>query len=163
MSEPFAEEQVMSTTDRTYAVHEVYAYLRVRDAAQALEFYKRAFGAQELFRLSEPSGRIGHAEIKLGGTTLMLSDEYPEAGIVGPQALGGTSFCIHLHVDDADAWIERAVTAGATVVRPATDAFYGERSGTVRDPFGHEWLVGHQLEDVSPQEMQRRYTALFES
>ena len=79
----------------------------------------------------------------------MLSDEYPEMGIVGPQALGGTSFSIHLHVDNADAWIERAVAAGATVVRPAADAFYGERSGSVRDPFGHEWLVGHQLEDVS--------------
>ena len=105
----------MSTTDRTFAVHEVYAYLRVRDAAQALDFYKRAFGAEELFRLTEPSGRIGHAEIKLGGTTLMLSDEYPEMGIVGPQALGGTSFSIHLHVDNADAWIERAVAAGATV------------------------------------------------
>jgi len=152
----------MSTTNRTYAVHEVYPYLRLRDAARALEFYNSAFGAEELFRLTEPSGRIGHAEIKIGGTTLMLSDEYPEMNIVGPQSLGGTSFSIHLHVDDADAWIERAVAAGATVVRPAADAFYGERSGTVRDPFGHEWLLGHQVEEVSPQEMQRRYTALFE-
>ena len=152
----------MSSSHPTFAVHEVYAYLRVRDAAGALDFYKRAFGAEELFRLTEPSGRIGHAEIKLGGTTLMLSDEYPEMGIVGPQALGGTSFSIHLHVDNADAWIERAVAAGATVVRPAKDAFYGERSGNVRDPFGHEWLLGHQIEDVTPQEMQRRYTALFE-
>lgn len=152
----------MTPIDKTLAVHEVYAYLRVRDAAKALEFYKRAFGAQELFRLTEPSGRIGHAEIKLGTTTVMLSDEYPEMGIVGPQALGGTSFSIHLHVDDADAWIARAVAAGASIVRPATDAFYGERSGSVRDPFGHEWLLGHQLEELSPQEMQRRYTALFE-
>jgi PhnB protein len=143
-------------------VHEVYPYLRLRDAARALEFYKRAFGAEELFRLAEPSGRIGHAEIRIGGTTLMLADEYPEMNNVGPQTLGGTSFSIHLHVDDADAWIERAVAAGATVVRPAADAFYGERSGTVRDPFGHEWLLGHQIEEVSPQEMQRRYTALFE-
>jgi PhnB protein len=153
----------MSTTERTFAVHEVYPYLRVRDAGRALEFYKRAFGAQELFRLAEPSGRIGHAEIKIGGTTLMLADEYPEMNIVGPQTLGGTSFSIHLHVDDADAWIERAVAAGATVLRPAADAFYGERSGSVRDPFGHEWLLGHQVEEVSTQEMQRRYTALFES
>jgi len=96
----------MSTNDRTFAVHEVYPYLRVRGAAQALDFYKRAFGAEELFRLTEPSGRIGHAEIKLGGVTLMLSDEYPEMNIVGPQALGGTSFSIHLHVDNADAWME---------------------------------------------------------
>ena len=151
------------STAKPLAVHEVYAYLRVRDGAQALDFYKRAFGAEELFRLTEPSGRIGHAEFKLGTTTLMLSEEYPELGVVGPQALGGTSFAIHLHVDDADAWIARAEAAGATVVRPATDAFYGERSGTVRDPFGHEWMLGHQLEAVSPQEMQRRYTALFES
>lgn len=152
----------MSTTERTFAVHEVYPYLRVRDAGRALDFYKRAFGAEELFRLAEPSGRIGHAEIRIGGTTLMLADEYPEMNIVGPQTLGGTSFSIHLHVDDADAWIERAVAAGATVLRPAADAFYGERSGSVRDPFGHEWLLGHQVEEVSTQEMQRRYTALFE-
>lgn len=151
----------MTTNDRTFAVHEVYPYLRVRDAARALDFYKQAFGAQELFRLTEPSGRVGHAEIKIGSTTLMLADEYPEMSIVGPQTLGGTSFSIHLHVDNADAWIERAVAAGATVLRPAADAFYGERSGSVRDPFGHEWLVGHQFEDVSTEEMQRRYTALF--
>jgi uncharacterized glyoxalase superfamily protein PhnB len=152
----------MSTTDRTYAVHEVYPYLRVREAGRALDFYKRAFGAEELFRLTEPGGRIGHAEIRIGATTLMLSDEYPEMNIVGPQTLGGTSFSIHLHVDDADAWIERAVAAGATVLRPAADAFYGERSGSVRDPFGHEWLLGHQVEEVSTEEMQRRYTALFQ-
>jgi uncharacterized glyoxalase superfamily protein PhnB len=152
----------MSSNDRTYAVHEVYPYLRVRDAARALDFYKQAFGAAELFRLTEPGGRIGHAEIRIGGTTLMLADEFPEMNIVGPQTLGGTSFSIHLHVDDADAWIERAVAAGATVLRPAADAFYGERSGSVRDPFGHEWLLGHQVEEVTPQEMQRRYTALFE-
>ena len=152
----------MSTTNRTYAVHEVYPYLRVREAGRALDFYKQAFGAEELFRLTEPSGRIGHAEIKIGGTTLMLADEYPEMNIVGPQTLGGTTFSIHLHVDNADAWIERAVAAGAIVLRPAADAFYGERSGSVRDPFGHEWLLGHQVEEVSTEEMQRRYTALFE-
>jgi PhnB protein len=147
----------------SFAVHEVYPYLRVRDAGRALDFYQRAFGAQELFRLTEPGGRIGHAEIKIGATTLMLSDEYPEMGVVGPQALGGTTFSIHLHVDDADAWIARAVEAGATIVRPATDAFYGERGGTVRDPFGHEWMLGHQIEEVSSEEMQRRYTAVFAS
>jgi PhnB protein len=146
-----------------FAVHEVYPYLRVRDAAKAIDFYRRAFGAEELFRLTEPTGRIGHAEIKIAATTLMLSEEYPEMGIVGPQALGGTTFSIHLHVDDADAWTARAVEAGATVLRPATDAFYGERGGTVRDPFGHEWMLGHQIEEVSTQEMQRRYNALFET
>src|SRR5262245_30529810 len=116
---------VMST--KALAVHEVYPYLRLRRAAEAIEFYKTAFGAEELFRLVEPSGRIGHAEIRIGATTLMLSEEYPEMGIVGPEALGGTTFSMHLHVDDADAWIDRAVKAGATVARPAADAFYGER------------------------------------
>lgn len=146
----------------SFTIHEVYPYLRVRGAAAAVDFYKTAFGAEELFRLTEPSGRIGHVEIKLGATVVMISDEYPEMGVVGPQALGGTSFAMHLHVNDADAWIARAVAAGATLVRPATDAFYGERSGTVRDPFGHEWLIGHQIEDVATDEMQRRYDALFD-
>jgi uncharacterized glyoxalase superfamily protein PhnB len=142
-------------------IHELFAYLRVRDAAAAIDFYVRAFGAREKFRLAEPSGRVGHAELDFGGTTLMLSDEYPELGITGPQAVGGTTMAIHLHVDDADALIRRAAAAGATVVREPRDQFYGERSGTVRDPFGHEWNIGHHIEDVSTEEMQRRYDALM--
>ena len=144
-------------------IHEVFPYLRVRDAGAAIAFYVRAFGATEKFRLTEPSGRIGHAELLFGSTTLMLSEEYPEMGIVGPQALGGTSFSVHLHVDDADRAIARAVEAGATLVRAAADQFYGERGGTVRDPFGHEWLLGHEIEKVTPEEMQRRYTAMMGS
>jgi uncharacterized glyoxalase superfamily protein PhnB len=145
------------------AIHELFAYLRLKDAAKAIDFYQRAFGATEKYRLTEkPSGRIGHAELDFGGTTLMLSDEYPEMKIVGPQSLGGTSLTIHLHVDDADAVIGRALAAGATVVRAAADQFYGERSGTVRDPFGHEWNVGHEIEKVSPEEMQRRYDELMQ-
>lgn len=143
-------------------IHEVFPYLRVRNAAAAIEFYAKAFGAKEKFRLVEPSGRIGHVELELGDITLMLSDEFPEYGIHGPETVGGTTMSIHLHVDDADAAIRRAVEAGATLVRAATDHFYGERSGTIRDPFGHEWLIGHSIEDVSPEEMQRRYTALFD-
>ena len=139
----------------------VTSYLIIRHAARAIEFYKQAFGATEKFRLTEPSGRIGHAELDFGGTTLMLSDEFPEFGIKGPRSIGGTSLTLHLHVDDADALIARAVAAGATVVRPAQDQFYGERSGTVRDPFGHEWNVGHQIETVSTDEMQRRYTQMM--
>ncbi len=142
-------------------IRDVFAYLRLRNAASAIDFYARAFGARELFRLTEPGGRIGHAELELGGTTIMLSDEYPESGILGPASIGGTSFTLHLHVDDADALIARAVGAGATIVRPASDQFYGERSGTVRDPFGHEWNIGHEIERVTPEEMQRRYDALF--
>ena len=142
-------------------VHEAFPYLRIRGAAQAIEFYTAAFGARELFRLTEPSGRVGHAEIQIGGMTLMLADEYPELGIVGPQSLGGTTFSIHLHVDNADEMMVRAVEAGGTVVRPLRDEFYGERSGLLRDPFGHEWLLGHKIEEVAPEEMQRRYTAVL--
>lgn len=144
-------------------IHELFAYLRVRDAAQAIAFYKQAFGATEKFRLEEPSGRIGHAELDFGGTILMLSEEFPEYGCLGPASVGGTSVGLHLHVDDADALIRRAVEAGAEVIRPAQDHFYGERSGTVRDPFGHEWNLGHHIEDVTPEEMQRRYTVKLES
>jgi PhnB protein len=143
------------------AIHELFAYLRMKDAAKAIDFYQRAFGATEKFRLCEPSGRVGHAELDFGGTTLMLSDEFPEYGIQGPQSLGGTTLSIHLHVDDADALIRRAVAAGATIVRPAADQFYGERSGTVRDPFGHEWNIGHEIEKVTTEEMQRRYDAML--
>jgi len=127
-----------------------------------MDFYRRAFGAEELFRLQEPTGRIGHLEFKIGATTLMLADEYPEYGIQGPKSLGGTSIAIHLHVDDASGFVQQAVAAGATVVRELADHFYGERSGTVRDPFGHEWLIGQHIEDVSTNEMQRRYTAMFQ-
>jgi PhnB protein len=142
-------------------LHEVFAYLRVRNAAKAIDFYTQAFGASERFRLTEPSGRIGHAELQLGPTVLMLSDEYPELDLRGPQSLGATTFSIHLHVDDADAVMARAVAAGATQLRPPTDQFYGERGGTLRDPFGHEWMIGHSIEVVAPDEMQRRYDAMF--
>jgi PhnB protein len=141
-------------------IHEVYAYLRVRNAEAALDFYKRAFGAEEKFRLTEPSGRVGHAELQFGSFVVMVSEEYPEYGILGPQSIGGTSVTIHLHVDNCDVLVARAVTEGATLVRAPADQFYGERSGTVRDPFGHEWLIGHHIEDVTPEEMQRRLTEL---
>jgi uncharacterized glyoxalase superfamily protein PhnB len=143
-------------------IKEVYAYLRVRNAAQAIDFYRRAFGGEEVFRLTEPSGRIGHAEVKIGPATVMLSDEFPEGGILGPQTVGDTTFAMHVHAGDVDALFARAVEAGATVVRPLQDQFYGERSGTVRDPYGHLWLLGGSIEEVAPEEMQRRYTALFE-
>jgi uncharacterized glyoxalase superfamily protein PhnB len=142
-------------------IKELFPYLRVRGAARAVAFYAEAFGAKEKFRLVEPGGRIGHVELDFGAATVMLSDEYPEHGLGGPETVGGTTFCIHLHVDDADRAIARAVAAGATLVRPAADAFYGERSGTVRDPFGHEWLLGHSIEEVSPEEMQRRWDAML--
>jgi PhnB protein len=142
-------------------IKELFAYLRVKNADKAIEFYKRAFGATEKFRLTEPSGRIGHAELEFGGTTLMLCDEYPELGFVGPETIGATTLSIHLHVDDCDAMIRRAVSEGAKLLREPSDAFYGERSGTVRDPFGHAWMIGHEIEQVTPDEMQRRYDVLM--
>lgn len=141
-------------------IHEVFAYLRLKNTAAAIVFYEKAFGAKEKFRLVEPGGRIGHAELLFGRTTVMVSEEFPELGILGPTE-GNTSVGIHLHVDDADAVIARAVAEGAVVVRKIQDQFYGERSGAVRDPFGHEWLIGHEIEKVTPEEMQRRYDALF--
>jgi len=139
-------------------VHELFAYLHVKDAAKAIEFYTTVLGATEKFRLTEPGGdRIGHAELDFGCTTLMLADEFPEYGIKGPTGYGGTTVTIHLHVDDADAVIKRAAEAGATVEREPSDQLYGERSGVFRDPFGHRWNIGHSIEEVSPEEMQRRW------
>ena len=143
-------------------VHELFAYLHVKDAAKAIEFYKQAFGAEEKFRLSEPGGRIGHAELVFNGTTLMLSDEFPEYGIRGPRPGEGTSVTIHLHVDDADEVMKRAAAAGATIERDAQDQFWGERSGILRDPFGHRWNIGHHIEEVSFDEMQQRYAKMME-
>ncbi|HZO14657.1 MAG TPA: VOC family protein [Polyangiaceae bacterium] len=142
-------------------IHELFPYLGVKNAAKAIEFYKQVFGATEKFRLVEPSGRIGHAELDFGGTIVMIADEFPELGFNGPETLGGTPVTIHLHVDDADALIHRAVEAGAEILFPPKDQFYGERSGTVRDPFGYRWNIGHQIEEVTPEEMQRRYTEML--
>ncbi len=143
------------------ATHELFAYLSVNDAAAAIAFYSTAFGAKEKFRLNEPGGRIGHAEMDFDGTTLMLADEYPEFNFRGPKAVGGASVTLHLHVDNADAVIEHAVKTGATLERPPSDQFYGERSGSIIDPFGHRWSIGHSIETVTPEEMQRRYNAVM--
>lgn len=138
------------------SIHECFPYLRVRGAKAAIDFYLRVFEARERFRLVDPTdGRIGHAELELGpGMVVMLSDEYPEMGIRAPA--GEAGFALHLHVDDCDALIARAEAAGGTVTMRPADQFHGERSGKFRDPFGHEWYVGHTLEEVSPEEMQRR-------
>ena len=140
---------------------EAFPYLRVRNAAAAIAFYRQAFGAEQGLCLSEPSGRIGHSELKFGSFKVMLSDEYPEYGIQGPEAFGGTGSSVHLHVENVDAMTEQAVNAGATLVMEPQDQFYGERTARVRDPFGHEWLLGSHIEDVSPEEMQRRFTAMM--
>ncbi|WP_284616515.1 VOC family protein [Aquabacterium humicola] len=142
-------------------IHEVFPYLRVKGAADAIAFYVKAFGAVEKMRLVEPSGRIGHTELQLGPTVLMLSEEYPEYGLHAPQGETSIGASIHLHVDDCDACAARAVAAGATMEMEPADQFYGERSCRLRDPFGHQWLIGHHLEDLSTEEMQRRYDELM--
>jgi len=143
------------------SIHEMFPYLCVKDAGKAIAFYKAAFGATEKFRLTEPSGRIGHAELAFGGAILMVADEFPEMGFLAPAPDSNRSFVIHLHVDNADAMMASAVAVGARVVRPAQDQFYGERSGTVRDPFGYDWMLGHSIEKVEPAEMQRRYDKML--
>jgi PhnB protein len=134
-------------------------YITVSDANTAIRFYQEAFGAKELFRLTEPGGKIGHAELQFGECVLMLSDEYPDFGALSPQSIGGSPIKLHLYVQDADAAIDRAIKAGATLLRPIKDEFYGDRVGLVMDPFGYGWFVSAKKEDVSPEEMQRRWTA----
>lgn len=141
-------------------IDHVYPYLRVKDAPAAMRFYKDAFGAELLFELVEPGGRVGHSELKFGDFIVMLSDEYPEYGIHAPQTPGAGGTGIHLHVADVDAMTNTAVELGATLVMPPRDMFYGERASKVIDPFGHEWLLGSPIEDVSPEEMQRRFTEM---
>lgn len=138
-------------------------YLAVHDAAKAIAFYQAAFGAVERFRLTDSSsGKIGHAELTLSDGLLMLADENP-AWNKSPQTLGGTAVRFSLMVENTDAAIERAVKAGATVIMPAGDQFYGFRSGSVRDPFGHEWMLQHEIEKVTPEEMQKRWDAMIEN
>jgi len=143
------------------AIHEMFAYICVKNAGTAIVFFFKETAATEKFRLCEPSGRIGHAELLFGKDTLMLADEFPEMGFLAPSPDSPRTFVIHLHVDNADEAIASAVKAGAKLVRPAQDQFYGERSGTVRDPFGYDWMLGHSIEEVEPTEMQRRYDALM--
>jgi PhnB protein len=151
----------MAKQETEHAILEVFPYLIVRNAAAAIDFYKRVFGADETLRLSEPSGRIGHAELKFGSTTVMLADEFPEVGITAPPASGSSGQFLHLHVTDVDGLTNRAVEAGAKVIMEPKTQFYGERSSKILDPFGHQWLLGQHVEDVSPEEMQRRYNAMF--
>lgn len=141
---------------------DVFPYLRVRDADSAIRFYTEVFGAIEVMRLVEPGGRVGHAELKFGATTVMLSDEYPEHNIHAPTPGQPIGSAIHLHVGDVDALVRRAIQAGAVLTMPPTDQFYGERSAKIVDPFGHEWLLGSHIEEVPPEEMQRRFAALFD-
>ena len=140
--------------------HTVTPYLIVKGAASALEVYQKAFGAKELCRMPQPDGRIGHAEIKVGDSHIMLADECPEMDVRSPQSLGGTSVHILLYVEDVDSTAVQATAAGLTVLRPVKDQFYGDRSGCFQDPFGHIWTISTHKEDVSPEEMERRISSL---
>lgn len=136
--------------------HTATPYLIVSGGAKALDYYQQAFGAIELFRLADPSGKIGHAEIKIGDSILMLADEHPEMGAKSPATIGGTPVGIMLYVEDVDSRFAQAVAAGGTVERPVKDQFYGDRSGTLVDPFGHKWTISTHKEDLSPEEVGRR-------
>lgn len=134
----------------------VTPYLHVDGAAAAIEFYGAVFGATERVRMPAPEGKVGHAEIQLGDSVIMLADEMPEMDIRGPRAIGGTPVTLSVYVEDVDAVFERAVNAGATALRAIETQFYGDRSGQFEDPFGHRWNVASHVEDVSPEEMTRR-------
>lgn len=136
--------------------HGVQPYLCVRDAAKGIEFYKKAFGATELLRIDGPGGKVGHAEIRLGEAIIMIADEHPEMGFRSPQTLGGSPVMLHIYVPDVDALIKQAVAAGAKVKQPVENKFYGDRAGGVEDPFGHSWFFATHVEDVPPDELQRR-------
>jgi PhnB protein len=141
----------------------VTPYLSVKGASDAIAFYKKAFGAEELVRMPMPDGRVGHAELQIGDSRVMLADEMPEMGDAvtkSPRSLGGTTFGLALYVPDVDAFFKRAVDAGAKQMRPLANQFYGDRSGVVEDPFGHIWTIATHVEDVSPEEMKKRMDAL---
>lgn len=141
--------------------HTATPYLIVHDAARAIDFYQQAFGATDLGRLAMPGGKIGHAEIQIGDSRIMLADEFPDRDIRGPLTLGGTPVSLMLYVPDCDAVFHRAVSLGATVLRPLKDQFYGDRSGQITDPFGHQWSIATHMEDLTLEEIQQRAGVLF--
>ena len=141
----------------------VTPYLTVKGAAEAIEFYKRAFGAEQTMRLDAPDGKVMHAEIRIGGAALMLHDEAPQWQALSPQTIGDSSSSVMLYVADVDAVMKRAADAGATITMPAADMFYGDRCGGLKDPFGHKWSVATHVEDVAPDEIGRRAARMFEA
>lgn len=141
--------------------HTITPYLSVRGAAKAIEFYKRAFGAQQRGVLSTPDGRIGHAELMIGNSIVMIADEFPEHGNKSPETLNGSPVGLAIYVENVDEVFKRAVEAGATVKEPISDKFWGDRAGSVSDPFGHKWTILTHKEDVSPEEMKKRMEEMF--
>lgn len=154
----------MSGTDKVSPIpagyHAVTPYLIINGAAKALAYYSTVFGAIEVMRIPGPDGAIGHAEILIGGSHVMLADEHPQMGYLGPQAGAPTSSSLMVYVPDVDATFAKAIAEGATELRAIADQFYGDRSGTLKDPFGHVWTISTHVEDVSPEEIQRRLAAM---
>lgn len=140
--------------------HAATPYLIIEGAAAALDFYKKVFGATEIMRMPQPNGRIGHAEMRIGDSVLMLADEFPEMGYRSPKALGGSPVSLMIYVEDVDAVVASAAAAGAKITLPVEDKFYGDRNGTLEDPFGHIWTVSTHKEDVTPEEMKKRMAAM---
>lgn len=139
--------------------HSVTPYLYIDGAARAIDFYKQAFGAVEVMRLESSGGKIGHAEIKIGDSHVMLADEFPDMGARGPHTIGGTAVGLMVYLPDVDVVVDRAVKAGATLERPVENKFYGDRTGGIIDPFGHRWYISTHVEDVPPEEMEKRAAA----
>jgi PhnB protein len=139
--------------------HTLTPYIEIENAGEAIEFYKRAFGATEQVRMDAPGGRIGHAELEIGDSLLMLADPFPQSSIRTPKAVGGTTVNLFMYVEDADAVVQQAVDSGATVTRPVENMFWGDRFGIVTDPYGHTWSIATHVEDVSPEEMEERSKA----
>jgi PhnB protein len=149
----------MATKPIPEGYHTAICYLAVDDAARAIAYYTRAFGAQEVVRMDAPGGKIGHAELELGDSRIMLSDPFPQASTRPPKELGGTSASVFMYVEDVDAVVKKAVDAGATVTMEVADQFWGDRFGSVQDPFGHVWSIATHVEDVPPEEMAGRAEA----
>jgi PhnB protein len=144
--------------------HTITPYLIISEAAKAIEWYKEAFAAQQTLRMEDPNtGKVGHAELKIGDSYIMLADEYPDMGYRSPKTLGGAGISLLLYVKDVDAVVKQAVGAGAKLERPVQDQFYGDRTGTIQDPFGHVWSIATHIEDVSPEEMLERSKKAFQS
>ncbi|WAK02538.1 VOC family protein [Methylobacter sp. YRD-M1] len=141
--------------------HSITPYLCIKGATEAIEFYKRAFDADEVFRLVTPGGEIGHAEIRIGNSSFMLSEACSQSPLLSPQSQGGSSVGLYLYVEDVDAQFAKAVDAGAKVISPLLDQFYGDRTGVLKDPFGHVWYLASHTEDLSHEEISRRAEALF--
>jgi PhnB protein len=143
--------------------HAVTPYLSVQGAADAIAFYKKAFGAKEIMRMPGPRGTIGHAEVQIGGSRIMLADESPEMNFRSPRAIGGTPVTIHLYVEDVDKVAKKAVAAGAKLLRPVAEQFYGDRSGSLEDPFGHVWHIATHVKDIATKELKKRAAAMAAS